>query len=114
MSREGVVVSHEGSWRAGVNGARAGVIMPGIVLLGARYMQEIALGVDLAQAEIVGLHAVVDTPGTFAPCLQIKETNALEPGAAEFKWYAPGIGLVQEGGLKLVKSTDTPAEEAAE
>jgi len=44
---DGVIVGHEGSWRAGVNGARAGIIMPGIQLLGARYMQEVAPGVAL-------------------------------------------------------------------
>ena len=33
----GVVVNHDGSWIAGVNGARAGLIMPGMPLLGARY-----------------------------------------------------------------------------
>ena len=38
----GEVVSHEGAWLAGVNGAREGMIMPGTVLIGARYFQEIA------------------------------------------------------------------------
>jgi hypothetical protein len=28
----------------------------------------------------------------------------LERGAREFKYYAPGVGLVQDGGLKLVPS----------
>ena len=100
----GVIVSHAGSWRAGVNGARAGIIMPGIVLLGARYFQEVAPGVALDRAEIVSLSEVVQTPaGTFAKCLKTEETTLLEPGQTGFKWYAPGIGFVQDGVLKLVE-----------
>jgi hypothetical protein len=38
----GQVVSHDGSWLAGVKDAEAGVVMPGIILLGSRYYQELA------------------------------------------------------------------------
>ena len=100
----GVIVGHEGSWRAGVNGARAGVIMPGIQLLGARYMQEVAPGVALDRAETNSISEVVETPaGTFKSCLKTKETTPLEPGVVGFKFYAPDIGLVQDGMLKLVE-----------
>ena len=37
---DGVIVSHEGAWLAGIDGARPGIIMPGTFLLGARYFQE--------------------------------------------------------------------------
>jgi hypothetical protein len=97
----GAVVGHDGSWRAGVNGAMAGIIMPGTVLLGARYHQEVAPGVALDRAEIVSLSDVVETPaGKFQKCLKTVETTPLEPGQG-FKRYAPGIGLVQDGVLKL-------------
>ena len=39
---DGAIVSHEGKWRAGVNGAKPGLIMPGTILLGSRYYEEIA------------------------------------------------------------------------
>lgn len=101
---DGVIVGHEGSWRAGVNGARAGIIMPGIQLLGARYMQEVAPGVALDRAETESIIEVVETPaGTFENCLKTRETTPLEPGAVGFKFYAPDIGLVQDGVLKLVE-----------
>jgi hypothetical protein len=97
-------VSHEGAWRAGVNGAKAGIIMPGTVLLGARYFQEVAPDVALDQAEIVRLDATVSTPfGNFINCLQTKETTPLEPGASGFKFYAPGLGLVKDGDVMLVR-----------
>jgi hypothetical protein len=111
--KNGDIVSHGGSWRAGVNGASPGIIMPGIVLLGARYFQEVAPEVALDRAEIVSLNDVVQTPaGTFDKCLQTKETTPLEPAIEEFKWYAPGIGLVQDGILKLkwVESSNMRAE----
>ncbi|MGH7340605.1 MAG: hypothetical protein ACREKH_08965, partial [Candidatus Rokuibacteriota bacterium] len=37
--KNGVVDSHDGAWRAGIAGARPGVIMPGLNLVGARYFQ---------------------------------------------------------------------------
>ena len=107
----GVVVGHDGSWRAGVDGAKPGIIMPGTVLVGARYYQEVAPGVALDRAEIVSLTEVVDTPaGTFTHCLKTVETTPLEAGVSR-KWYAPGIGLIRDGALRLVEFTD-PANSA--
>ena len=39
------IVSHEGAWVAGQNGAKAGMIMPGRVEVGLKYYQEISPGV---------------------------------------------------------------------
>lgn len=101
---DGVIVGHEGEWLAGEDGARPGIIMPGTVLLGARYFQEVAPGVALDRAEIVSLTATVQTPaGRFTRCLRTRETTPLEPGEVEFKSYAPGIGLIQDGVLRLVR-----------
>ncbi len=98
-----VIINHEGTWRAGVNGAQAGIVMPGVILNGGRYFQEIAPGVAMDRAEIIGTNFAVTTPaGTFNNCLKTKETTPLEPNAKEFKFYTPGIGLVQDDVLKLV------------
>ena len=103
---DGAIVGHDGSWRAGANGAKPGIIMPGTVLLGARYHQEIAPGVAQDRAEIVSLGEVVQTPaGEFRKCLKTLETTPLEPGQG-FKWYAPGVGLIQDGVLKLSPAED--------
>jgi hypothetical protein len=102
--KKGKIVAHEGAWRAGSNGAKAGVMMPGIILLGARYYQEVAPGVAMDRAEIVSISEIVDTPkGKYEDCLKVKETTPLEPGAEEYKLYAPRIGLVQDGVLKLTE-----------
>ncbi|MCI0487162.1 MAG: hypothetical protein L0229_11245 [Blastocatellia bacterium] len=102
--KEGKVASHDGAWLAGTKGAKYGLMMPGEVLLRARYYQEIAPGVAMDRAEIVSLSETVKTPaGEFRNCLKVEETTPLEPGKKEYKYYARGIGLLQDGSLKLVK-----------
>jgi hypothetical protein len=103
---DGEIVSHEGAWLAGQNGAKAGMIMPGKVEVGLRYYQEIAPGIAEDRAEIVSINGVLDTPaGNFQNVLETEETNPLEPSEKESKFYAPGIGLIQEEALKLVEYT---------
>ncbi|HYN10358.1 MAG TPA: hypothetical protein VES67_23425 [Vicinamibacterales bacterium] len=104
MYKNGQVVSHEGAWRAGVNGARFGLALPGLPLVSAKYYQEIAPGVAMDRAEILGLNETVKTPaGEFKDVLKVTETTPLEPAVREFKYYANGVGLIQDGSLRLVK-----------
>jgi hypothetical protein len=98
----GILIAHEGAWLAGEGANKAGVIMPGTILLGARYYQEIAPDVALDRAEIIDMGGVIQTPsGDFTDTLITQETNPLEPDVAELKYYAAGIGLIQEEDLKL-------------
>lgn len=107
--RNGVITSHEGGWLAGVGGARFGLMMPGLPLLGSRFYQEIAPGVAMDRARIVALADTLATPaGTFTGVLRVEETTPLEPGVREFKYYAPGVGLIQDGSLKLVRYGRSP------
>ena len=100
----GVVVSHKGSWLAGENNAKAGLFMAGLVLLGSRYQQETAPEVAMDRAEIVSMSEVVNTPaGIFENVLKTKDTTPLEPRAVEYKLFAAGIGLIQDGILKLTE-----------
>lgn len=102
--KDGKVSSHGGSWMSGVNGARFGLAMPGQPLLGAKYQQEVAPGVAMDRAEVDGLSETVKVPaGEFRNCLKIEESSPLEPGHEEEKLYAPGVGLLTDGSLKLVK-----------
>ena len=62
----GKVVSHEGSWVHGSDKARAGLIMPGIILMGSRYYQEIAPDVAMDKSEVIGTNEKVSVPaGSF-------------------------------------------------
>jgi hypothetical protein len=103
---DGEIVSHGGAWLAGANGSKAGMIMPGKVEVGLKYYQEIAQGVAEDRAEIIAINDTLDTQaGNFQNVLKTEETNPLEPDEKEFKFYAPGIGLIQEEAIKLVNYT---------
>jgi hypothetical protein len=105
MYKDDKVVSHEGAWLAGVVGARFGLAMPGEILLGARYYQEIAPKVAMDRAEILSVTETVKTPaGEFKNCLKTEETTPIEPGTREAKYYARDVGLVQDGDVKLVRT----------
>jgi hypothetical protein len=90
--------NHKGSWAHSVNGT-AGVIMPGINLVGARYYQELAPPAAIDQGETLSV-----TAGPNRDCLKVQETTPLEPGIKEYKMYCPGVGLVDDNGAGLVKS----------
>jgi hypothetical protein len=100
----GRVVRHDGTWLAGKNGSKAGLIMPGTPKLGMKYYQELAPGVAMDRAEIVSLTDTCKTPaGTFKNCMRVKEGSDLDPRTVEYKYHAPGIGLVRDEDLRLVK-----------
>jgi hypothetical protein len=100
---DGRMVGHEGAWIHGKKGARAGMMMPGDPVLGARYYQEVAPEVAMDRAVIVDVNATLKTPaGGFRGCLKMAEENPLD-GEKEFKLHAPGIGLVQDEDLLLVR-----------
>ena len=99
---DGAIANHDGSWRAGVNDARPGVIMPGLNLVGARYFQEIAPDVALDRAETQSVTESVATPlGQLQNVLKVKEGSALEKKAKSLKLYAPDIGLIKDDDLEL-------------
>ena len=93
----GKVVSTEGSWEAGVNGAQPGVIMPAKPTTGLRYRQEHYAGHAGDRAEVMSRREQVEVPfGFFRPgrVLMTRELNPLEPKVLEYKFYAHGVGPV--------------------
>jgi len=102
MYKHGKIVSHEGSWEAGVNGAKFGLAIPGAPKLGDTYYQEQAVDAK-DRIEIVSLEESISTPaGKFEHCIKTRETSPIEPGVVEYKIYAHGVGLVKDDSLKLV------------
>ena len=78
--------------------------MPGSPEIGMRYYQEIAPGVAMDRAEVVSTTESLETPaGAFHDCLKTQEGSALKPSEKEFKIYAPGIGLLKDGDMLLVR-----------
>ena len=101
--RDGTIINHEGAWAAeGKN--KAGVMMPGLLLAGSRFYNELAPGVAMDRVEIISNNETMKTDaGNFSNCLKTEETTPLEPKAKEYKLYAPGIGLIKDGDLLLTK-----------
>jgi hypothetical protein len=99
---DGKVAKHPGAWLSGVNGARFGLMMPAAPEIGMRWYQELAPGVAMDRCEVVSLDESVEVEGRTMKCLRTKESSAVEKGT-EFKVHAPGVGLVRDGGLKLVR-----------
>lgn len=92
---DGLIVSIDGSWIAGVDGASAGIIMLGAPQAGSVYRQEFLLGEAEDAAEVLSLSTTVTVPyGVFTDCVQTAEFSSIEPSFLEDKYNAPGIGHV--------------------
>ena len=111
LSRAGKVTSREGSWLAGVGGAREGVYMPARPKVGRTFRQEYFKGHAEDHFAVVSLSASVLVPYTAsAHALLTKEWTPLEPDTLDHKLYIRGIGLVKEetirGGDELWELND--------
>jgi hypothetical protein len=93
----GKVVSTEGSWEAGVDGALPGIVMPAEPAVGLAFRQEYYVGEAEDMFEIVEVDATVEVPaGSFAEVITTRDWTPLEPEVVEQKQYAPGIGKLRE------------------
>jgi len=94
-------VSTEGSWEAGKNGAKPGIIMQAHPKVGQTYRQEYSKGVAEDMARPLKLDGSATVPyGSFDHVLVTYEWTPLEPNVAEQKYYAPGVGTVLEVAVK--------------
>jgi hypothetical protein len=89
------ITNIDGSFKAGVDGAKPGIVMEANPQVGDFYRQEFALGEAEDMAEVVALGQSATVPfGTFNNCLKIRETTPLTLDDIENKFYAPGVGFV--------------------
>ncbi len=113
---DGFPVNVDGSFQAGDEGAKPGILMKAAPAVGDVYRQEFDLGNAEDAARVINLHGSAQTPAAACngDCLVTRETTALEPGAAEKKFYKPGVGEILTVDLengertKLVKIIDEP------
>jgi hypothetical protein len=92
---DGKVVTREGSWEAGVDGAQPGVIMPASPVVGMEYRQEHYAGEAEDAGEIFSLDEQAGVPaGHFTDVVMTKDTDGLRPRVLEYKFYARGVGPV--------------------
>lgn len=93
-------INNDGAWEAGVDGARAGIIMPASPTAGQRYYQEYYDGEAEDRAVVVATDESVTVPaGTYTGCVQTLDTTPLEPDVQEHKFYCDGVGVVLEVNL---------------
>ncbi len=100
---EGNEIPGTGGWLAGLNGARAGIIMPGTLLTGGGYYQETAPADSaLDKGRIVSIEKSCEV-GSFnlEKCVEVEDTSDCSSGS-DRKVFAAGIGNVVDEDLELV------------
>ncbi len=95
LDTHGHVTSTEGTWTAGINGARPGIYIPAHPRVGQAAEQEYYKGHAEDRFRVIGLFSTVSPPGT-KNTLLTQETTPLEPGTVDHKMYVRGIGTVLE------------------
>jgi hypothetical protein len=101
LNRHGQVTSREGSFRAGRDGARPGVLFPGDPRVGQTARQEFLKGHAEDHFKTIGLDVRVSTPYVSSRhAVETKEWSPLEPKVLDHKWYVPGVGDVREKAVK--------------
>jgi hypothetical protein len=93
--KNGVVISTQGTWEAGVDGAQPGVVIQGSPHPGPTYRQEYRPGVAEDKARVLTTTAVEHVAaGTFRQVVETYDTDPLNPQKVERKFWAPGAGPV--------------------
>ncbi len=107
---DGVLVDMHGSWRAGVDGSKPGIIMPANPKVGDAYFQENAPGIANDMGRVSGVEQSRTLNGVaYDDVVVIQDSNPMETcDEEEEKLYAPGIGEIQDDILQLIDVT--PAE----
>ena len=95
---DGVLVNIDGSWTTGVDGAKPGYAMKAAPVIGESYRQEFALNNAEDGAEVLSLTGTATATGGSCNnnCLITRDFSPIIPSLLEHKYYAPGIGFVQE------------------
>jgi hypothetical protein len=92
--RDGQLIHHMGSWQAGVDGAKPGIIMPANPKVGETYRQEYYPGQAEDMGTVIATDRKVTVPyGTLENCLQVQEFTRLEAGR-EYNYYCPAIAFL--------------------
>jgi hypothetical protein len=105
---DGEIVSHEGAWRAdgrrGLPGIAPGIFMPASPEPGTSFQQEVAPGVAEDQATVVRTGTAMLPDGTRVTTITVRDFNPLD-GSRGTKVYAQGVGLIEDGPLRLLSVT---------
>ena len=101
LDAHGHVTSREGSFKAGRDGARAGLFFPGHPQVGTTARQELYKGHAEDHFKILDLNARVSVPYVSTRhAVRTKEWTPLEPNVLDNKYYVRGVGTVREVAVK--------------
>ena len=101
LDKQGNVKTTEGSWMAGVNGAKPGIFMYAAPKAGQSARQEFLKGQAEDHFQVLRLGVGVHVPyGSSQRALLTKEWTPLEPGVLDHKFYLRGVGTVLEQTVK--------------
>ncbi len=105
----GRVVNNDGSWRAGVDGAKPGIIMPASPAAGDGYYQENAPGIalDMGRVDAVGLSETFGTM-SYDDVIRVMDSNPIDDEDAcseEEKLYVVGIGEAADTVKRMIAFT---------
>jgi hypothetical protein len=101
LDQQGSVLSREGSWLAGRDGARAGIFMTAHPQVGQTQQQEFYPGHAEDHFTILDLSAQVTVPLLWSSnALLTKEWTPLEPDVLDHKFYVRDLGLVLETSVR--------------
>ena len=92
------LVDVDGSFKAGRDEAKGGILIKAVPEVGDILRQEFALGdaEDIAKVLSVNANETSPVASCNGACLQTLEYTPLEPGHFEHKYYVPGVGLILE------------------
>jgi hypothetical protein len=97
LDRQGHVTSREGSFKAGRNGARPGVLFPAHPRRGVTARQEFLKGHAEDRFKVRSRHAKVSVPFVSTNrAVRTAERTRLEPHVLDNKFYVRGVGTVRE------------------
>lgn len=91
----------DGTWRVGEpdgNGmAEPGLLMPGIINVGAKFVFDGHEGEAYGYSENMETGLTMTVPaGTFDDCLRVREYSLTNPSDVTDKWWCKGVGLIKD------------------
>lgn len=93
--KKGTAPSAKGSWEAGVQGAKPGIVMYARPQPGDPYRQEYKKGEAEDMGQVLSVTETVKVPaGDYGNCIKTKDWSAIEHGKIEHKYYCKEVGNV--------------------
>jgi hypothetical protein len=96
------LVDIDGSFKAGREGAKPGILVLANPQVGDAYRQEVALGDAEDAVEVISITGTETVPAASCAgdCLVTSDFTPLEPGVEENKYYKMGVGVILEVDLE--------------